>query len=99
MPDSGNIRSGMRLRGHRGCLTSSKSNTDRSESFLLSRHMVGGFCLHQEFDVPVNAVSLRLGVEDERNRRLGTVEISLPVPPAPEQAGLHAKTLPDIEPD
>ena len=61
--------------------------------------MVGGFRLHQEIDVPVNAVSLRLGVEDELNRRLGTVEISLPVPAPPEEAGLRAKTLPDIEPD
>jgi VWFA-related protein len=61
--------------------------------------MVGGFRLHQEFDVPVNAVSLRLGVEDELNRRLGTVAISLPVPPPPEEAGLHAKTLPEIAPD
>jgi len=61
--------------------------------------MVGGFRLHQEFDVPVNAVSLRLGVEDELNRRLGTVEISVPVPPLPEEAGQHTKTLPDIEPD
>jgi len=61
--------------------------------------MVGGFRLHQEFDVPVNAVSLRLGVEDELNRRLGTVEISLPVPPPPEEAGLHANILPEIEPD
>jgi hypothetical protein len=61
--------------------------------------MVGGFRIHQEFDVPVNATSLRLGVEDELNRRLGTLEISLPVPQPPEQAGLRAKTLPDIEPD
>jgi hypothetical protein len=61
--------------------------------------MVGGFRIHQEFDVPVNAVSLRLGVEDELNRRLGTMEISLPVPQPPEQARLRAKALPDIEPD
>ena len=61
--------------------------------------MVGGFRIHQEFDVPVSATSLRLGVEDELNRRLGTVEISLPVPQPPEQAGLRAKSLPEIEPD
>jgi VWFA-related protein len=61
--------------------------------------MVGGFRVHQEFDVPVNAVSLRLGVEDELNRRLGTVEISLPVPQPPQEAGLRTKALPDIEPD
>ena len=76
-----------------------------NESAMYSREcnyrdvMVGGFRLHQEFDVPANAVSLRLGVEDELNRRLGTVEISLPVPPPPKEAGLHAKTLPEIEPD
>jgi len=61
--------------------------------------IVGGFRLHQEFDVPANAVSLRLGVEDELNRRLGTIEIALPVPQPPEQAGLRAKALPEIEPD
>ena len=61
--------------------------------------MIGGFRIHQEFDVPVQAASLRLGVEDELNRRLGTMEISLPVPQPPEQAGLRAKALPEIEPD
>ena len=62
--------------------------------------MVGGFRLHQEFDVPVNAASLRLGVEDELNRKLGTVEIALPVPPAPnEPTTAKARSLPEIEPD
>lgn len=61
--------------------------------------MVGGFRIHQEFDVPVGATSLRLGVEDELNRRLGTIEISLPVPQPPQEAGLRAKALPEIEPD
>ena len=61
--------------------------------------MIGGFRLRQEFDVPVNAVSLRLGVEDELNRRLGTIEISLPVPAPLEEAGLRTRALPDIEPD
>ncbi len=61
--------------------------------------MIGGFRMHQEFDVPVAAVSLRLGVEDELNRRLGTVEIPLPVPQPPEEIGFKAKVLPDIEPD
>jgi VWFA-related protein len=62
--------------------------------------MVGGFRLHQEFDVPVNAASLRLGVEDELNRKLGTVEIPLPVPPAAnEPTTAKARSLPEIEPD
>jgi hypothetical protein len=71
----------------------------RTTADLKASSWVGGFRLHQEFDVPVNAMSLRLGVEDELNRRLGTVEISLPVPPPPEEAGLHAQILPEIEPD
>jgi VWFA-related protein len=62
--------------------------------------MVGGFRLHQEFDVPTNAASLRLGVEDELNRKLGTVEISLPVPPPPnEPTTAKSRSLPEIEPD
>src|SRR5258708_17152655 len=61
--------------------------------------MVGGFPIHQAFAVPFGATSLRLGVEDELNRRLGTIEIALPVPQPPEQAGLRAKALPEIEPD
>ena len=62
--------------------------------------MVGGFRLHQEFDVPINATSLRLGVEDELNRKLGTLERSLLVPPAPnEPTSAKARSLPEIEPD
>lgn len=62
--------------------------------------MIGGFRVHQEFDVPTDAASLRLGVEDELNRKLGTVEISLPVPPAPDEPNIaKARSLPEIEPD
>ena len=61
---------------------------------------VVGFRLHQEFDVPINATSLRLGVEDELNRKLGTMEISLPVPPAPDEpTTAKARALLEIEPD
>ena len=42
--------------------------------------MAGGFRVHQELAIPVNATSLRLGIKDEFNRKLGTVEIPLPVP-------------------
>jgi hypothetical protein len=62
--------------------------------------MTGGFRLHQELDVPVDAVSLRLGVEDAASSHVGTLEIPLPVPvppEAPEQAATHQ--LPPIEPD
>jgi len=61
--------------------------------------MVGGFRIRQEFDVPANSAFLRLGVEDELNRNLGTVEIPLPVPAPPDDPSLHAHALPPIEPD
>jgi len=59
----------------------------------------GGLRLRQQVDVPVQAVSMRLGVQDALNGRMGTVEIALPVkaPPGLEQSLAH--TLPQIEPD
>jgi hypothetical protein len=40
----------------------------------------GGVRIHQEVDVPVKAVSLRLGINDATSNHLGTIEIPLPVP-------------------
>jgi hypothetical protein len=63
--------------------------------------MAGGFRVHQELAISVNAASVRLGIEDELNRKLGTVEIPLPVPPPPDQpsAAKAHRTLPEVEPD
>jgi len=61
--------------------------------------MTGGYRLHQELDVPAEAVSLRMGVEDVASSRVGTLEISLPVPVPPEELKLANRTLPAIEPD
>jgi hypothetical protein len=61
--------------------------------------MAGGFRLHQELDVPVEAVALRLGVEDGTSNHIGTLEIPLPVPVPPEKPRAEARALPDIEPD
>jgi VWFA-related protein len=61
--------------------------------------MMGGFRLHQELDVPVDAASLRLGVEDGTSNRIGTLEIPLPVPVPPEMPRAEVRTLPEIEPD
>ena len=61
--------------------------------------MTGGFRLHQELDIPVGAVSLRLGVEDAGSSHVGTLEIPLPVPVPPDTAQVAARTLPPIEPD
>jgi VWFA-related protein len=61
--------------------------------------MRGGFRLHQELDVPTEAVSLRLGVEDATSSRVGTMEIKLPVPVPPEEPKIATRALPPIEPD
>lgn len=59
----------------------------------------GDFGVHQEVDLPVEAASLRLGIQDQMTNHIGTVEIALPVPPAPD-APRHARNpLPEIEPD
>jgi VWFA-related protein len=61
--------------------------------------MAGGFRLHQELDVPVEAVALRLGVEDGTSNHIGTLEVPLPVPVPPEQPRAVVRSLPEIEPD
>ena len=61
--------------------------------------MIGGFRLHEDVDVPVEAASLRMGVQDAITGRLGTIEIPLPVkaPPGVEQS--RGRKMPEIEPD
>ena len=59
----------------------------------------GEFGIQQEIDVPLQATSLRLGLQDQMSNRLGTVEIPLPVPPDPEIQFRANSALPEIEPD
>ncbi|MGE5055886.1 MAG: VWA domain-containing protein [Acidobacteriota bacterium] len=59
----------------------------------------GRFGVQSEIDVPLEATSIRLGLQDQMSNRLGTVEISLPVPPDPELQGAAKNSLPPIEPD
>jgi len=61
--------------------------------------LTGGFRLHQELDVPTEAVTLRLGVEDATSSHVGTMEVPLPVPVPPDAPQATARTLPPIEPD
>jgi VWFA-related protein len=61
--------------------------------------MAGGVRVHQEIDVPVNGVAMRLGVEDVSNSHVGTMEIRLPVPAPPESQESARRTLPPVEPD
>ncbi len=59
-----------------------------------------GLRLRQELDVPSQATSLRLGVEDLSSPHIGTVELALPVPVANDElAGKKEKILPPVEPD
>jgi hypothetical protein len=60
--------------------------------------MTGGFRIHQELDVPIEAVTLRIGVEDATSSHVGTLEIQLPVP-VPPDAPQMTRLLPPIEPD
>jgi VWFA-related protein len=59
--------------------------------------ITGKFGVRQEVDVPAEAASLRLGIQDQMSNHLGTVDIPLPVPPLPAQP--RRSPMPDIEPD
>jgi VWFA-related protein len=61
--------------------------------------MTGGFRVHQELDVPVAAVSLRMGVEDMMSSHIGTLEIPLPVKALPDAPHAWSRSLPEVEPD
>jgi VWFA-related protein len=61
--------------------------------------ITGGVRVHQEVDVPLKAVSLRLGIIDALSHRLGTIEIPLPVPAPSDQPRIVRHSLPEIEPD
>jgi len=59
----------------------------------------GRFGVQWEMDVPIEATSIRLGLQDQMSNRLGTVEIPVPVPPDPEMQAAAKNSLPPIEPD
>ena len=61
--------------------------------------IIGGLRMHQEVDVPANAVSLRLGVFDEQSRHLGTLELPLPLKAPPDEPAAQGRRLPPVEPD
>jgi hypothetical protein len=61
--------------------------------------MAGGVRVHQEIDVPVSGVAMRLGVEDVTNSHVGTMEIRLPVPAPPDGQDSGRKSMPPVEPD
>jgi VWFA-related protein len=50
-------------------------------STVPSENKAGLYRVHQSLLVPVNAKSLRVGVRDRLNDRMGTLEVDLPLPP------------------
>jgi VWFA-related protein len=76
----------------------SEMNTDlKPES--MKDIQAGGVRIHQEIEVPVNSVVMRLGVEDVSDSHIGTMEIKLPVPAPPEGLVGERRALPPVEPD
>jgi len=75
----------------------SSIGTSELQPATYTKVITGEFGVRQEVDVPVEATSLRLGIQDQMSNRLGTVDIPLPVPPLPAQP--RRKPLPEIEPD
>ena len=59
----------------------------------------GEFGVQQEVDVPVDATSLRIGIQDQMSNHIGTVDVDLPVPAIPNLARHTKSPLPEIEPD
>ena len=59
----------------------------------------GDIGFQEEVDIPVEATSMRLGVQDQMSNHLGTVDVPLPVPPDPNAPRIAKNKLPEIEPD
>jgi len=78
---------------------SALQTTSNLNSRTLQDAFVGGLRMHQEVDVPVAATSLRLGVVDELSRRMGTLELPLPLKAPPDEPSLRGRTLPQVEPN
>jgi hypothetical protein len=55
--------------------------------------------MHQPAEIPVTATALRVGVQDELGRRLGTLELSLPVKAPADDPTARTRSLPPVEPE
>ncbi len=61
--------------------------------------IAGEFGVQQEVDVPVDATSLRIGIQDQMSNHIGTIDVSLPVPAIANLARHNKSPVPEIEPD
>jgi VWFA-related protein len=79
-----------------GMSTVAKSNLPAD---VYKRVSAGDVGFLEEVDIPVDATSMRLGVQDQMSNHLGTVDVPLPVPPDPNAPRTAKNKLPEIEPD
>jgi len=84
--------------GHLGASQISQLDADLKPE-VLHDITAAGLRLHEEIDVPVKSVAMRLGVEDVASSHIGTIEIPLPVKAPPEEPLVARRGLPAIEPD
>jgi VWFA-related protein len=66
---------------------------------MYKRVVTGDIGFQEEVDIPVQARSMRLGVQDQMSNHLGTVDVPLPVPADPNAPRIARNKLPEIEPD
>lgn len=66
---------------------------------VYKRIINGEIGFQEEVDIPVDATSMRLGVQDQMSNHLGTLDVPLPVPPDPNAPRIAKNKLPEIEPD
>jgi VWFA-related protein len=59
----------------------------------------GGVRFRLQLEIPVQAASMRLGVQDALTGRMGTIEIQLPVKALPGVEQSLTQRMPEIEPD
>jgi hypothetical protein len=60
---------------------------------------IGGLRMHQEFEMPATATSLRLGIVDVLSGHLGTLELPLPLTAPQEEVRLARRHPPPVEPN
>jgi len=87
--------------GQEGRMLTGWSSLARSDlpSEVYKKVITGEVGFQEELDIPVEAISMRLGVQDQMSNHLGTVDVPLPVPPDPNAPRKTKNTLPEIEPD
>ncbi len=87
--------------GADGKMLAGMSTLARSDlsSEVYKKVVNGDVGFQEEVDVPVEATSLRLGVQDQLANHLGTVDVPLPVPVDPTAPKVARNRLPEIEPD